>query len=394
MSRELEQRLERLLRGPRASDEVEQRALGLALAALPPPVAAGGNRRLRMLLLASAATLALLALAAAALATVGALHVTLGTSPRDRSPARSAVVAPQLQVPVGAKAVAAVVDQRLWLTTRSGLRIQGLPVQSATLSPHALYVAAGIGDSLVAMAPNGTRAWSRAAGGPVVAIAWAPDGLRIAYVVRRGDRFQLRTIEGNGIDDRLLDGSVRRMTPSWRADSLAVAYVGSGGRAVIYDFAHDSHRVSRPSTRDARQVAFAPQGSMLAIASAHLVAVDGQGQKERIFAVGRGGIREIAWVDGLLVVASPTRTSTGSLLQLFHVTRSGGAVPIGHLGLVGRVEALDANDSGIVVAVARARSATRLLASASNTTSGKMRSLSEVLLQLPASATIDAVSVR
>ena len=67
-----------------------------------------------------------------------------------------------------------------------GFRLQGLPVTSAALSPRALYVAAGIGDSLVAMAPNGRTAWSHPAGGTVVAIAWAPDGLRIAYVVHAG----------------------------------------------------------------------------------------------------------------------------------------------------------------------------------------------------------------
>ena len=281
MSRELEQQLERLLREPRADEDVERRALGLALAALPPE-ARGARRRVRMVGLAAAATLLLLAVAAAALA-AGALHVSLGSSTAKRAP----LVAPQFQVPVGADAVAAVIDHQLWLTTRAGLRIQGLPVRSATLSPHALYVAAGIGDSLVAMAPNGTRAWSHPAGGSVVAIAWAPDGLRLAYVVRRGDRFQLRTIEGNGIEDRLLDGQVRPVSPSWRADSLAVAYVGEGGRPVVYDFAHDLHRLGARNTRGARQVVFAPRGATLAVASAHEVWLASGGRVTRVAGVGR-----------------------------------------------------------------------------------------------------------
>ena len=40
-----------------------------------------------------------------------------------------------------------------------------VPATAAALSPRALYVAAGIGDSLVAMAPDGRRAWSHPAGG-------------------------------------------------------------------------------------------------------------------------------------------------------------------------------------------------------------------------------------
>jgi len=375
MSRELEQHLERLLRVPQASDEVERRALGLALAALPAPAGADRSRRLRVLLLAAAATLALLAVAAAALATAGALHVTLGTS----SPG-APVLPRELHVPAGAKAVAAVVDGRLWLTTRSGLSIRGLPVQSATLSPHALYVAAGIGSSLVAMAPDGARAWSRAAGGPVVAIAWAPDGLRIAYVVRRAGRFQLRTVEGNGARDRLLDGNVRRVTPSWRADSLAVAYVGGGGRAVVYDFAHDSHRVvaGRPGA-GAQQVAFAPEGTTLAIASARAVTLDGAGWTTPCEAC------DLAWTGSRLVAASSTK------LALFRVTPDGRTTSLEPLAVSGRVEALDATESAIVVAVARPSGTRMLGAAAAGSGAHPPR---EVLLQLAATTPIDAVSVR
>ena len=311
MSHELERRLERLLRLPHASEDVEQRALGLALAALPS--AAPGNRRLRTLLVATAAALGLLAVAAGALATVGALHVSLGTVAQHRRPAPSPAVVPQLRVPGDAAAVAAVVDGRLWLTTRSGLRIEGLPVESATLSPHALYVAAGIGDSLVAMAPNGTRAWSHAAGGRVVAIAWAPDALRIAYVVRTPRGFELRTIEGNGIHDRLVDTRVRPVAPSWRADSLSVAYVAAGGRPVLYDFAHDSHHlVGGKPARSATQLAFAPNGGRLAVTSAHGLSLVGTGRRAPIGDLSPDVAVGVGWVDGEVAVAlNPPLTSLG-----------------------------------------------------------------------------------
>ena len=88
---------------------------------------------------------------------------------------------------------------------------------AAELSPRALYVAAGIGRSLVVMRPDGQQAWARAAGGRVEAIAWAPSGLRLAYVVRTASGTELRTIEGDGDHDRLLDDAVRGVRPSWRA---------------------------------------------------------------------------------------------------------------------------------------------------------------------------------
>jgi hypothetical protein len=390
MSRELEQRLERLLRAPKADQDVERRALELALDALPQETKRR-RRPMRVVVLTGVTALVLLAVAAAALATAGALHVSLGPSPEKQAPPPRP--APQLHVPAGADAVAAVVDHELWLTTRSGLRIQGLPVRSATLSPRALYVAAGIGRSLVAMAPNGTRAWSHQAAGPVVAIAWAPDGLRIAYVVRRGGGFQLRTIEGNGIDDRLLDAQVRPVTPSWRADSLAVAYVGRGGRPVVYDFAHESHRLTAAETQEASQVAFAPEGATLAVASARRVWLAGPGGVTRILGIGGCVACGIAWVRGHLVVASTARSRSGSVLQLVRVTPAGRTVATTPLAVSGRVEALDANGSAVVAAVARPGTMTRLLASATAST-GESRPLPEVLLQLPAGATIDAVSVR
>ena len=234
MSNELERRLEGFLTElPEPGPEVGERARIAAVAALRPAPTA--RRGLRTAVLAFAAALVLLAVAAGSLAAAGALHVSFGQ--KQRRP-----TTPQLVLPRGAVGVAVVVDGRLSVVTRSGFRLQGLPVSSAALSPHALYVAAGIGESLVAMSPDGRRAWSHSAGGTVVAIAWAPFGNRIAYVVRRGRRLVLHVIWGNGRNDAVVDRSVRDVRPAWRADSLAFAYVGGGGTPIVYDLAHQSHR--------------------------------------------------------------------------------------------------------------------------------------------------------
>lgn len=291
MSSELESRLEGVFaEAPEPDPGAEQKALHRALRALQP--ASPAHRGLRTAVLAFAALVVLLVIAAGSLAAAGALHVSIGAKPKPHPK-----VTP-LVLPRGANGVAAIVDGRLSVATNDGLGLQGRPVDAAALSPRSLYVAAGIGKSLVAMAPNGRTAWSHPAGGKVVAIAWAPDGFRIAYVVHAGRRFVLHVIYGNGIDDTTIDRSVRPVTPSWRADSVALAYVGGGGRAVLYDIGHGKHTVvgtASPVTR----LAFATVGGKLAVATPSSVLVG-----RRTVLEGRD-VRGLGWLRGRLAVALP-----------------------------------------------------------------------------------------
>jgi hypothetical protein len=281
MSRELEARLERTFADlPEAAPEVEDRARRAALAALP--------RRRRARRTAGVAAVALAgagigALTLVGLRATGTIHLQVGSRARADQP--SPVVS-RLLVPRGGDGIAAVVDGRLWLSTRRGVRIEGLPVSAAGLSPNALYVGVGLGRSLVAMAPTRRPAWTHVTGGPVVAVAWAPDGLRVAYVVHLGTRYALRLIEGDGDHDQLVDPSVRPVRPSWRADSLALAYVGAGGHPVVLDLGHDSRHVLGRECGPASQVAFAVAGSHVAAATDGGIVVDRRCLRRGLAAVG------------------------------------------------------------------------------------------------------------
>jgi hypothetical protein len=300
MSSDLERRLEGLLAdAPEPEAGAGEQALHRALRALRPPAPA--RRGLRTAVVVFATALVLLVIAAGSLAAVGALHVSFGAKAKPKPHP----VTTQLSLPGDANGIAALVDGRLSVVIKGGFRLQGLPASAAALSPHALFVAAGVGDSLVAMAPDGRRVWSHPAGGKVVALAWAPDGFRIAYVVDAGRHFVLRVIYGNGRHDTVLDRNVRPVRPSWRADNLAVAYVSAGGRAVVYDLGHESRRVVGLGAPVAG-VAFAPAGDALAVERpGGLWLVRKSGRRHLV----DESIEAFGWLNGRLVAAVPGRTS-------------------------------------------------------------------------------------
>lgn len=267
MSAELERRLRRAFdRLPEPGRDVSARTRSTALAAIP----RAERRRAAWPFVLVAAAAAVVGLTAAALAATGNLHVDLGgrSSPAPRVPTR-------LVVPAGTNGIAVVAGGKLWLATRRGLRIEGMPVSTAELSPRGLFAAVGIGSSLVALAPGQRRAWTHDAGGRIVAIAWSPDGLKIAYVTRGSRGAALHMIEGDGDNDRLLDPRVAAEKPSWRADSLAIAYVRPAGLATVYDLGSGRRRSfdTRRCGGRARAVAYAPGRPRLAVAGGSGVAL-------------------------------------------------------------------------------------------------------------------------
>ena len=254
---DLDPRIQRALDGLSASSaEAHAQARRAALDALPTPARA---RRPRWRLVA--------ACAAATLVTGGALAATNRLELRVGKPAPVEVTKKEtlgvVTLPPGATGLTVVAGGRMWLKTRSGLGVQGLAVTTAELSPNALYVAVGIGHSLVAMAPDGRRAWTHDAGGRVVAVAWAPNPIVVAYVVEVGARRELHVIEGNGDNDRLVDRDVADARPSWRADTLAMAYVDADSHARVADY--PSLATRKASTGPIDALAYPPAGDGLVV---------------------------------------------------------------------------------------------------------------------------------
>jgi hypothetical protein len=169
-----------------------------------------------------------------------------------------------LTLPPRTNGIAVVAGERLWLVTRAGLRIEGMPASTVELSPRALYAVVGLGSSLVAFAPGERRAWTHRTGGTPVAAAWSPDGLKIAYVVRKRHGAELRLIEGDGDHDRLLDAHVRAYKPSWFGDSLRLVYLRAGGRWAVFDLARDARTV--PRARPHLRTGAAVRGDRVAVA--------------------------------------------------------------------------------------------------------------------------------
>ena len=346
------------LRGlPGPDDPATARARRAALGALAPPRAgerSRGGRRGAALALALA--IAALATAGLALAGTGRLEVRFGPQAAER-PQPPSPPPGRLAVPADLDGVALVAGSRLWMGTRAGFRIEGLAVSAAELSPNARFLAVGLGDALVAMAPDGRRVWTHPAGGTVVAAAWSPNPLptSIVYVVRRGEGHELRLIEGNGRNDRLLDADAGPARPSWRSDLLAVAYAGGDGRARVHDFHSGRTLVPAACAGRVRALAFAPSGARLAFVGGPggaLLGVTGLGGARPADCARAGGSASrtgIAWLtdDDLVAAEGPAAGRDAPSRLVRYSTGPGGLAERGRAStLAARVLGVSAAQPG------------------------------------------------
>jgi hypothetical protein len=347
MPDELEERLERALGDLAPGADVTERARAAAMAALP---ASRTRSRQPLVLVAAACAVAFVFGGVTLAATGGGLPLVGGESHHHRqAPPQAPARHPGIQLPRGAIAFSATGGGRAWLVTSSGARLRGKPLSALAVSPGAINLLEGSGRALAAVAvSDGHVAFTRRVPGEPIAAAWAPAGIRIAYVVRTAEGDRLYDMYGNGRHAFLVAPRTDGGTPTWRWDSLAFAYVRPDGTVMVHSV------ISGATSAVARRcglgrpadIAFAPFGGKLAIAdrAGHVQVADtlhhGRGA---CFQTGGGGMPKLAWIR-------PSQLLVGAGGSIARIAIGLGGADI--TGAPGQVAGLVAAPGGHRIAVA------------------------------------------
>jgi hypothetical protein len=350
MPDELEQRLERALGAiPPAGEHATGRALRGALDALP-PAAETGRRRRRRLLVPAAACVVAFVFGGVTLAATGGHLPLVGHSqtPHHRTP----VVVPAHHrgaiLPRGAIAFSATADERVWLATSAGASLHGRALSALAVSPGAVYLLEAEGRTLRAVhVPDFRTAFTRRVAGTAAATAWAPAGIRIAYVVRTDSGNRLYDMYGNGTHLHLVAAHTTGQAPSWRWDSLAFAYIRADGTVMVHNptSGATSALPRECGIRRPAAVAFAPFGGLLAIAdrSGRVRVVDTLHHGRGLCVAGMtSGMPKIAWLQPRQLLVGAGETITRYVV--------GGGVDV--TDVPGRVAGLVAGPGGREIALA------------------------------------------
>ena len=316
MPSELERRLERALNDVpvEASSDAHDRARDAALAAAAAP-APGRLSQWRVVIAAAVAMV---------LVTTGVTLAATGDRPFSDTPTlikppRAARLHTGL-LPRGARAFSILAGGRAWVAIPHRVLLHGAPRSAIAVSPGAVYVLEAQGRTLRAVAAGiGRVVQKQRTAGPVTSAVWSPFPIRIAYQTEVGGHRQLHDEWGTLSHDYLVDRHVAAVTPSWRWDSLAVAYVRADGRVAVHS-ATSGHNTVIPANcglRHPTTLAFAPTSGLLAIANrTRLRIVDTTGRTPDICAAHSPGAPSIAWVrPHQLFVAAGTTLYRYLLLQ-------------------------------------------------------------------------------
>ena len=315
MSSELERDLERALgEAPGPDPGVTDRALRSALEALPSPADTRRIRRRRLALLLAACIAAFVSGGVTLAATDGRLP-GIGPALTPARPATSGAPAHQRPVVVApGEAISALIgDRGLVVTARRARTLTDHRLSGFASSPAAFYaIEARAGHLRAVQAATGRVAWRfRVAGTPTDPV-WAPFPIRVAYLLHGRRGLEVHDIWGNGTHDFAVHASAAPVTPSWRWDSKAFAFVRGDGAVVVHDVIGGRDIALHPACglRTAAAVAFAPSGGRLAIADrhVHLRVVDTTGHAPALCTTVARGLPSIAWLGAnqLLVGAGST----------------------------------------------------------------------------------------
>lgn len=321
MSSELERRLERALGdAPGPDPGVTDRALRAALDALPSPADIRRARRRRLVLLLAACLAAFVSGGVTLAATGAHLPVVNPASPRTRDLRSSPIVPDASLLPADASIWATAGGRATVVTAKvPSRRLHTRRLTAFDASPGSLYLVEGRGLHLRAVeVRTGRVAWTRSdLGGRPVAAAWSPFPIRIAYVLRTASGFTVGDLWGTGTHRFTVDRDAAPVTPAWRWDSKALAYVTASGIVVAHDVIGGADRPLPRACGIRRPVAlaYAPGGTLLAIAdrAGRIALVHTSGSNDPRCLAGRRGRPaqpSLVWLgpDKLLAGADTTLT--------------------------------------------------------------------------------------
>ncbi len=316
MPSELERRLERALNDvpAEASSDAHDRAREAALAAAGSPAQSRGS--LWRIAIAAAVAMVLVTTGVTLAATGERPFTDTATITRPPQPARPHTGL----LPRGAHAFSILAGGRAWVAIPGHTLLRGAPRSAIAVSPGAVYLLEAHGRTLRAVAAGSGRVvQTQRTAGLVSAAVWSPFPIRIAYLTEAGGHRQLHDEWGTLSHDYLVDRDVAAVAPSWRWDSLAIAYVRPDGRVAIHNTTSGRNTLISPSCglRHPTALAFAPRSGLLAIADrTRLRIVDTTGGAADLCAAHSPGAPSIAWVRSRqLFVAAGTTLSRYLLLQ-------------------------------------------------------------------------------
>jgi hypothetical protein len=308
MSHRRDHELERRLRELRAPDEAEaeERSLDVVRAAYADHVPlrpSRGTRRIGVAVACGAAALAIgLSPAGAKVGDfVSDVFSPSPGEPNAKPELRSLPAPGQLLVESA---------QGPWVVQEDGSKRLLGNYGYAVWSPHGRFVAATNGHELVALAPDGTVRWTIGAPGRIAQPRWSLccdepfPYYRIAYL--SGD--DLRVVDADGSDDRLVASRVAPLAPAWRpgADGHVLTYLDRFKRTHTVDVDSGATTVAHPGDADAlfaaavERRAISPDGSAVAsLESSHgrdrLVLEREGGSESRLLFAARGHLTGPTW---------------------------------------------------------------------------------------------------
>jgi hypothetical protein len=220
-------------------------------------------------------------------------------------------------------------DSGAWVVERDGSKRLLGRYEEASWSPFGRFVVASRRNELVALTPDGKPRWSLARP-RVRAPSWSGSrtDTRIAFVTDS----RLHVVGGHGRGDVDAGGmpAPADVAPVWRPQRrFELSYVDVRGRVRTFSVAGPGVSWQSAPIRDARQLAWSPDGGRLVVVGRNRV-ISLRGSDGRARATPLRGVTEAAFArDGRLAVARTVATRNEVLVD--GVVRFSGAASIGGL---------------------------------------------------------------